>query len=208
LSVNFRSVSGKYTLQWSGDFAKSLLSFDALVATQLYSGAMNVYVDTASQSTRFEFNQSDQWRSYSIDVPDDAIAIRWEFNAVYVNTYHQVYIDNVRFFAANSDLDTDQMFDHWEFDNGLDYTVDDSALDLDGDGTRNLLEYGAGSNPLDSQSKPSSLTTSQRWIESFENDPLGPNWRKPLAVTPGWLITDKTSTTGNRSLSFSKKKHQ
>lgn len=45
------------------------------------------------------------------------------------------------------DDDGDGMNDYWEDANGLDSSVDDSALDPDGDGLTNLEEYNAGSKP-------------------------------------------------------------
>jgi hypothetical protein len=51
------------------------------------------------------------------------------------------------------DSDNDGMDDAWELANGLDpNNPADTALDSDGDGHRNLLEYLAGTNPHDSNS--------------------------------------------------------
>ena len=45
------------------------------------------------------------------------------------------------------DDDRDGMGDAWEREYGLDPTVDDGALDLDGDGVSNLDEYLLGTDP-------------------------------------------------------------
>lgn len=61
----------------------------------------------------------------------------------------------------NSDADADGMPDHWEVAAGLDAMVDDSALDGDGDGQSNRLEFLTGTDP----SNPSS-----RWQSKLEHD--------------------------------------
>lgn len=47
------------------------------------------------------------------------------------------------------DTDADGMADSWESANGLVSGVDDGALDKDGDGLSNALEYALGSDPCD-----------------------------------------------------------
>lgn len=46
-----------------------------------------------------------------------------------------------------NDLDDDGMADDWEAANGLNPSLNDGALDADGDGLNNLAEFGAGLNP-------------------------------------------------------------
>lgn len=46
-----------------------------------------------------------------------------------------------------TDDDNDGMADSWETDNGLDPTIDDSALDPDGDGLSNVEEFQGGTDP-------------------------------------------------------------
>ncbi|TFF99640.1 MAG: hypothetical protein EU541_04445, partial [Promethearchaeota archaeon] len=48
--------------------------------------------------------------------------------------------------ATNPDTEGDGIPDGYEYFNGLNYTIDDSGLDLDGDGLDNLLEYQLGSS--------------------------------------------------------------
>lgn len=45
------------------------------------------------------------------------------------------------------DLDRDWMLDRWEYDNGLNYRVNDAGLDKDKDGLSNLFEFVNGTNP-------------------------------------------------------------
>lgn len=55
---------------------------------------------------------------------------------------------------ASSDTDDDSMHDGWEVSFGLDLLVDDAALDLDGDGISNILEFKLNTLPNDGTSVP------------------------------------------------------
>jgi len=54
------------------------------------------------------------------------------------------------FTSAGGGVDGDEIPDGWEFANGLDPSVNDAALDNDGDGFSNLEEYFFGGDPSDS----------------------------------------------------------
>ena len=56
--------------------------------------------------------------------------------------------------SAGEDIDGDGMEDIWEYENGLNWTFDDSLLDPDNDGFSNLAEYQNGTNPSSDQSYP------------------------------------------------------
>ncbi len=60
--------------------------------------------------------------------------------------------------GLNPDTDSDGMTDGWEVAYSLDPLSNDSGLDPDEDGFTNLEEYTAGSDPVDSESIPSSAT--------------------------------------------------
>jgi len=53
---------------------------------------------------------------------------------------------------VDPDTDGDGMPDDWERTHGLVVGIDDSELDLDGDGVTNINEYIAGTDPLDGDS--------------------------------------------------------
>ncbi|TRY32338.1 S8 family serine peptidase [Aliiglaciecola sp. M165] len=55
---------------------------------------------------------------------------------------------------ASADTDDDSMHDGWEVSFGLDLLVDDAALDLDGDGISNILEFKLNTLPNDGTSVP------------------------------------------------------
>lgn len=50
-------------------------------------------------------------------------------------------------YAYNPDIDSDGMNDRWEIENGLNITIDDSALDPDNDGVTNIEEYAGSTDP-------------------------------------------------------------
>ena len=55
--------------------------------------------------------------------------------------------------AALADADADGIPDAWETAHGLNPAVNDAALDADGDGSTNLAEYRAGTDPQNPQSR-------------------------------------------------------
>jgi hypothetical protein len=55
---------------------------------------------------------------------------------------------------AGEDLDHDGMDDLWEYQNGLDITLDDSMMDADNDSYTNLEEFEGGTDPADDSSSP------------------------------------------------------
>lgn len=58
----------------------------------------------------------------------------------------------ITYTKESMDLDFDGLPDFWELQHGLDTSIDDSALDLDGDGLTNLEEYNLGLNPNNTDS--------------------------------------------------------
>lgn len=72
---------------------------------------------------------------------------------------------------STTDTDGDSMPDVWEEANGLDPEVDDAAGDKDSDGSTNLAEYTAGTNPQDNDSDDDGLldgveTNTGTWVDS------------------------------------------
>ena len=66
--------------------------------------------------------------------------------------------------------DGDLLPDEWEFDHGLDPTVDDSLLDLDGDGLTNAQEQALGTGPGNKDTDGDGM--SDGWEVANEQDPL------------------------------------
>ena len=83
------------------------------------------------------------------------------------------------------DDDNDGMPDAWETEHGLDPTVDDSALDADGDGFSNLEEFTADSDPLQ---HPENLVPDAPVIEAIDQvERVG---LTPLLVTEAFFDPD------------------
>jgi hypothetical protein len=70
--------------------------------------------------------------------------------------------------SQGEDKDSDGMDDLWEYQNGLDYTFDDTSVDPDNDGFSNLEEFEAGTDPMDESSSP--LPTGGTGPNSDEKD--------------------------------------
>lgn len=96
------------------------------------------------------------------------------------------------------DSDNDNMPDAWEEENGLIVGVDDSALDKDEDGSTNIMEYRAGTDPNNANSfyllaLVQSGVTSTISMQSV----LGRNYRlyvsKDLST---WEVWDNIAGTG------------
>lgn len=65
--------------------------------------------------------------------------------------------------AAWPDTDADGMCDAWETAHGLSVGTDDSAGDADSDGSTNLAEFQAGSDPMDAVWTSSRAKLAHRW---------------------------------------------
>ncbi len=86
---------------------------------------------------------------------------------------------------GDPDDDDDGMPDAWEAAHGLDPTVDDSALDADGDGFSNLEEFTANSDPTQ---HPDNLAPDAPAIESI--DPIERVGLTPLLVSGAYFDPD------------------
>ena len=74
----------------------------------------------------------------------------------------------------SSDTDGDSMDDLWEYENGLDLLVNDSALDADGDSLTNADEFAAGTNPHSTDTDGDGYHDDMElWL--FSSDPLDAN---------------------------------
>ena len=66
------------------------------------------------------------------------------------------------------------MPDRWELANGFGVTLNDSAVDADGDGLSNLQEYALNTNPLEADSDGDGLNDYQE-VNDLETDPNEPD---------------------------------
>ncbi|MDY6790272.1 MAG: fibronectin type III domain-containing protein [Thermodesulfobacteriota bacterium] len=100
-------------------------------------------------------------------------------NAVFTLTVSSVTDSNGNPVTPSSikinDNDNDDMADDWEVNNGLSPYMDDSTLDLDGDGYTNYQEYQCGTDPGDGASIPFDI------IEALphHNSGITDSWRVP-----------------------------
>jgi hypothetical protein len=68
-----------------------------------------------------------------------------------------------------ADLDSDSMPDAWEISNGLNTSINDSALDPDGDGLTNLQEFILRTNPKDADTDDDNLP--DEWEFTYHLNP-------------------------------------
>ncbi len=91
---------------------------------------------------------------------------------------------------CSNDTDSDGMLDAWELSNNLDPLVNDADLDSDSDGTSNIEEFYAGSDPQNDASIPTSRTK-----VDFEDQTFGDYYWHGDGHTL-WLI-DSYANTGS-----------
>jgi hypothetical protein len=97
------------------------------------------------------------------------------------------------------DSDNDNMPDAWEEVNGLNVGVDDSALDKDEDGSTNLMEYRASSDPDNANSfyLPALVQSGVTSTISMQSV-LGRNYRLYVSKDLNtWEVWDNISGTGS-----------
>ena len=97
------------------------------------------------------------------------------------------------------DSDNDNIPDAWESDNGLTIGVDDSAADLDGDGSSNFMEYIAGTNPQSASSaqQPGLQNNSGVWSMSVDTV-KGRHYRLYISMDlENWQTWDNFTGNGN-----------
>jgi len=109
----------------------------------------------------------------ALDTDSDGLSDYYEIttNAAITNLY--ITLPN------NPDTDGDTMPDGWEVHHGLNPTVNDAALDPDGDGLTNLQEYPLGTDPQDNDSDNDGLTDGAE-VNTFHTQPT--NGRDPVFV--------------------------
>lgn len=96
------------------------------------------------------------------------------------------------------DSDNDNMPDAWEEENGLTVGVDDSALDKDKDGSTNLMEYRAGTEPDSSSSFHLPMMGQSGDVSTISiQSVLGRNYRLYVSRDLNtWEVWDNIAGTG------------
>ena len=131
------------TVQWSGEFAKGWIFFDAKVDT---ANSNLLTFDHAKSE-----NISDgQWNRYSYPIEAGVQTLGWTYKklANQGTDADKVWIDNLVFIAQGHDGDNDGMDDYSEYLYGLDFSdPTDASKDADNDGLTNLEEIALGTSP-------------------------------------------------------------
>lgn len=131
------------TVQWTGDFAKGWIFFDAKVDTANSNLLTFNHTGSVDISTQ-------QWSRHSYSIEAGVQTLGWTYKKLENQgaDADKVWLDNLVFIAQGHDGDNDGMDDYSEYLYGLDFTDGtDASKDADNDGLTNLEEITLGTSP-------------------------------------------------------------
>lgn len=114
-------------------------------------------------------------------LPDQSLGILFEKDNYTRITFARV--EREWLMNPDADGDNDDLPDAWELLHGTNALVADGAADADGDGANNLLEYLAGTDPVDAGSR----------LRALSLDPNESGWTFTWASVPGRSYAIETS---------------
>ena len=132
------------------------VTFWSMAINQSCCDYLNIYVDGTQVSSQ---QGSWEWMRHELNLSPGVHTIRFAHDKDSYGDINNeaVWIDNLRFVAP--DQDEDGMPDQWESDYGLNpLDASDAALDADGDGLNNRLEYEHGTDPTQTDTDQDTLS--------------------------------------------------
>lgn len=197
---------GTTDIQTRGFFSAGELSFAARTDSQAGVDKLTFFIDDQPVGT---LSGAKGWQRQRFNLSRGWHTLRWQYSKDYQHDIgaDAVWIDDIRFYGYESDVDNDGLPDGWEIDNGLNPDdASDAVADGDNDGLTNLQEYQRGTLANQSDSDGDGVTDAEdlfplnadQWLDSDgdgvgDYDDLEPN------SLPGELSVVSTNITTLKS---------